>query len=401
MPTLRLTTRAVEAVQTEEGRTQTDFVDTSVAGLVLRVGAGGTKAWSLVYSHPITGRRARVKIGRFPEVTLAEARERAVVLKAEIARGNIPVRRTRQAEAPRTVEELFELYATRRLPDLASCDDVSSRLRRYVLPQIGQVALSSLAKADVIRVMDGAAELGKPTTALRIFEDLRALINFGLERDLINRSPMSGLRPPPRPPARERVLSIDELACVWARLPNAPMSGAMVTIVRLLMLTACRAGEVAGLRREEVDLPNAVWMISAGRTKNRIRHTVPLSPMALEVLRPALEATVAGPVFPNPRNAHLSIDAHAVSTAVRRSQEVIGISHWRAHDIRRSVATGLGRAGTPPVVIAHLLNHVTGTGRGTVTARYATYDYHAEKRAALENWSALLAAGVADKEGAH
>ncbi len=118
-----------------------------------------------------------------------------------------------------------------------------------------------------------------PATARLTYAALRGLFRWCIERELIEVSPCDYVKAPPRPAARDRVLTDDELRRVWqgADALGYPFSA----IIKLLMLTGQREAEVAGMRWAEIDLEAATWVIPKERTKNRREHLVDLSPEAL------------------------------------------------------------------------------------------------------------------------
>src|SRR6266540_2348571 len=115
---------------------QTDYFDESVSGLALRVTSKGTKSWSLLYGSP----RRRVTLGRYPSMSLAGARARAIEVKDGRASG--------------TIAALAETYL-RSINGLRSLREIERRLRRDVLPIIGHIPLGELHRRDVTRVIDG------------------------------------------------------------------------------------------------------------------------------------------------------------------------------------------------------------------------------------------------------
>jgi integrase len=174
------------------------------------------------------------------------------------------------------------------------------------------------------------------------------------------------------------VLSNVELGAVW----RAAGPGDFGDIVRLLILTGQRRDEVGAMWWSELDLEAAVWTIPATRTKNSRAHTVPLSPAAVQILsarvrqvgREYVFGSRAGP-FQGWSRAKAALDARVALTAP-----------WRLHDLRRSLATGLGDIGVLPHVVEALLNHLSGF-RGGVAGTYNYAAYASEKRDALNRWA--------------
>jgi integrase len=207
---------------------------------------------------------------------------------------------------------------------------------------------------------------------------------------------------------RERVLGADEVAAFWRALPDADMRESTRRILRLCLVTGQRVGEVSGMALAELDLDKTIWTIPPDRAKNKTEHVVPLSDMALGIIRDQLadNATLAARkgreapawIFPGP-GARAPVTGHAIAKAVKREEAkdrtIFGLPAFTPHDLRRTMATHMEELGVSPFIIGHVLNHVSIT-KASVTSRvYARYDYGREKREALELWAARLAGIVA------
>lgn len=134
MPKLELSDRFCQSAKAGDGR-KADFFDTTVAGLCLRVSAGGTKAWFLVYSKPGSRARAWLKLGTYPEIPLGGekgARQRARGARAKVGEGADPLVERRAREAGQTVADLVENYLARKAAARRSADEIARRLRKNV-----------------------------------------------------------------------------------------------------------------------------------------------------------------------------------------------------------------------------------------------------------------------------
>ena len=147
----------VAAVKAADGGRQ-DYFDTVTRGLVLRVAAGGRKAWCLFYTSPRDGKRARIGLGTYPAVGLAAARAKALEAAGHVVSGNDP-RRILKASAAMTVSDLARAYlADPRKLRLRTVDEIERRLRRDVLPVIGEIRIVELGRRDCQRVRAGRAQ---------------------------------------------------------------------------------------------------------------------------------------------------------------------------------------------------------------------------------------------------
>jgi integrase len=388
MPRVKLTDRFVASVKAE-GRT--DYFDAVTTGLVLRVAAGGRrKTWNAFYTAP-NGKRARVGLGAYPAVKLADARAKAIEAAGMAADGSDP--RRAKASAGMTVAGLAEAYirdpAKTRLRTL---DQIEQRLRRHVLPAIGDIRVTELARRDVRRVVEPIERAGKLVSARHTFAAIRGMLRWAVEHEYLAANPMEAMRGPEISAPRERVLTDAEIATLWKALPGLPTS--YVRILQLALITGQRLGEVSGMRRGEVHLDRAEWHLPGSRTKNKSPHVVPLSDMAADIIKAALADSAGDALFPMCRVTVSSV----VSQANKRGR--FGIPQWSAHDLRRTALTGMARLGVAPIVLGHVANHRTTTRAGVTLAVYSRYTYDAEKRQALELWAERVAAIVEGRQSA-
>ena len=337
---------------------QTDYFDVSVSGLALRVTSGGTRSWTLLYGTP----RRRVTLGRYPSLSLAGARARAIEVKDGRSAG--------------TIAALAEVYL-RSVSGLRSAPAIERRLRKDVLPIIGHIPLGELHRRDITRVLDAKSA---PIAARRVFEDLRAMVRWAVSRGDLDHNPIDGMKGPPISKPRTRVLTDDELRTLWSRLDRVSVQ--CQTVIKLCLVTGQRVGEIAGLSEDELDLVRRVWNIPASRTKNGHPHQVPLSPLALEIIG----------------EGGWSISRKYVSDTIHDHQDHFGIAQWTAHDLRRTALTGMAKLGVAPIVIGHVANHRTTTKAGITLGVYIQHEYEREKRAALELWADRLQ-GIVDGVG--
>ncbi len=407
MPVVELTDRFCRSAKGVEAK-QTDYFDEAVKGLCLTVSPGGTKTFNLIYTRPVNGKRARMKLGRYPELQLAKARERARATRAEVSEGSDPVAAKRAAAASMTVRDLVENYIGRHASTKRTADAIARRLRKNVSEVIGDIRVAELHRRDITRVIDEIKDRGAPIEANRVFEDLRAMVRWARGRGDLDENLMEGMRKPSEAVERDRVLDAPEIKTMWTALASADMRESTRNIIRLCLVTGQRVGEVCGMTRDELDLQRGVWLIPPARSKNKREHAVPLPSLALEILDEQINAidtladrkgrAASGFVFPAPGGRAPMTNA-AVSKAIKRNEGdglTLGIEPFTPHDLRRTCATRMEEIGISPFIVGHVLNHISIT-KASITSRiYARYSYEKEKREALEAWSKRLLALVGE-----
>ena len=401
MPTQELTDLFCRKAKAVEGR-QTDYFDTLTKGLCLRASPGGTRTWTLHYTKPGDGKRARLTLGRYPELSLGKARERAKDARSEVIDGTDPIAEKKAKAASQTVGDLVDNYVARHASTKRSGDEIARRLRKNVKDVIGDLKLSELHRRDITRCIDAVKDRGAGVEANRLFEDIRAMIRWAKGRGDIDDNLVDGMRRPTETKERDRALTAEEIKVMWSKLATADMYEGSRNIIRLCLLTAQRVGEVSGMCRAELNLAGRTWIIPAERSKNKREHVVPLSDAAIGVIRDQCAAveklakrmgrSVPDYVFPGP-GARAAVSGAAIAKAVKRQESkglTLGVAPWTPHDLRRTAATHMEEIGISPFIIGHVLNHVSMT-KASITSRvYARYSYDKEKREALGLWADRL-----------
>lgn len=394
-----LTARAIEQMKAE-ARVR-EVPDGGLPGLYLVVQPSGTRSFTLRYRH--VGRTRNMTLGRWPAFSLSEARETARTALRSIAEGRDPAgeKRFAKSDASTLYAEVCRLFVeldqrpanrtwkeTARLLGLRPDGDRLVAIRGSIVDQWSGRRIEDIRRRDIITALDALA--AKPATKQNTFAALRRLFNWGLARDLIAASPCTGVESPQPTPARDRVLTDDELgwfsaACDTVGPPFAPL-------FKLLCLTGQRREEVGGIRWAE--LHGNLWVIPAARVKNGREHALLLPATALGLIQnvPAIEGCPF--VFSTTGRTSLSGYSEAKrrldAAMLNRAREETGrpslrIAPWRLHDLRRTTASGMAKLGIPLPTIEKVLNHVSGSFGGIVGV-YQRHEFKAEKAAALEAW---------------
>jgi integrase len=361
------------------------------------------------------GKQRRHTIGRYPIVSLEEARDLARDALKKAKSGTDPsADRAAQTEADRerrartvsaAVADFLTLYPRYRPSTRA---EVKRLLNREVVPEVGDMPISTVGRKDIARVVNLVADRGARTTANRLFSYLQALFGWLVDRGELDTTPFINLHKPSPEHSRDRVLSDVELACVWKAADG--MSYPFGHFVQLLILTAQRRDEVAGMRRMDLDIAEQVWALPREQTKSDRTHRVPLSPLAAKIIG-TLPKHDEMLLFPATRRRkkdalaarHISgwsafkrtLDKKAHEqfrvmveriNGEKRNTGPTTIKPWTLHDLRRTVASGMAALGVAPHVVERLLNHSAGAIRG-VAAVYNRYSYVPEMRLAVEIWA--------------
>lgn len=373
-----LSAKAVEAFKPQGKRYEVH--DILCPGFSLRVFPTGRKVFTVKYRYGLTQRR--LPIGVHPRISLAEARNKALEALRLVNEGIDPAARRRQLgmNVESICGDFIRQYAR---PRNRSWREAERILQREFVAVHGQRDIRDIKRHDILELMDGAIERGAAYQANRIHSNLRKLFNWCMERGIVDVSPVIGTKPPTREQARDRVLTDDEIRAVLTAC--AKDAYPFRQFVPLLLATAQRRGEVAQMKWSEVDLDAKQWVIPADLSKNGKPHVVPLNDFALRLLAEVPRFPECDWVFTTTRRSPIS----GFSKALRHIHAESQTSEWRLHDLRRTAASGMARAGIAPHVVEKVLNHISGTISG-VAAVYNRYGYDAERREALDKWGSFL-----------
>lgn len=349
-----------------------DVWDTVMQGFGVRVSPTGRRTWFVIVRPD--GRPKRVTIGTYPAISLAEARERAGKIIRDVQLGvfEAPAETLTLGE---TVPLFVQLYAK---PKNRGWKETERLLGNF--QTLFGKPLHEIKRSYVVRVLDVMVGSGRPYSANRALSHLKKLMNWALDRGMIEVNPITGLKSPAKEHSRDRVLTDREL-CTLLTAANAE-GHPFGHLFKLLILTGQRRGEVTGMLWSEIDFEGHVWTIPAARSKNGQAHDVSLSQPVIQLLESLPRFLGSDYVLTTTGITPISGFGRAKS----RIDAAMGVTAWRIHDLRRTTASGMARLGIPPHVVEKVLNHRSGIISG-VAAVYNRYGYEKEKREALAAWA--------------
>jgi len=223
-----------------------EIFDLGYPGLALRIGHGGAKSFELFYR--VNGKLRRDTLGRWPAVSLADARNAWRKTREAIGRGETP---RRENEAPallfeNVVEEWIRRDQSKNKP--SSLYQVTRSLEVDLLPAWRGKRVDEIGKRDVIELLDNIADRGAPARARRVQSHIRRFFRWCIERDILKIDPTQAMPRVGNGKSRDRVLTDEELTRVLTAC-----SGPYGAVVRMLALTGARREEIAQLRWSEID----------------------------------------------------------------------------------------------------------------------------------------------------
>jgi integrase len=413
------TDRYLKALKPAEPGKRPIFWDAQVPQFGIRVTDKSTKenvgSFVLVARFPGSSNPAPRRIGDFPAMGLAQARQIAREWRDVIAKGVDP--KVKEAERRRaedrrradTFGAAFEAYAAERLSRLRTGAEVQKAIERYALPKWGTRPISEIRRADVKELIRGIHK-DAPVAGNRTLAYLKTFFAWAAEEELIEASPASAVKPLADEVRRDRVLSDVEIRTIWLACGEL---GAFGRAFRFMLATGQRRTECGELTWREINREARLWTLPRERAKADRSHEIPLSELAMEVIDgcPKLNdfvfttgrgATATGAATPIAgwSKAKTALDNLASeklkAIAIEQGEEVPAeIPEWHLHDLRRTCATNLAKLGVDRIVISKILNHA----EGGVTGIYDRHSRDPEKRMAMDLWGQRLQAIVSGTDG--
>jgi len=366
--------------------------DQKARGLCLRITAR-TKSWSFIYRPKGRAQQKRYTIGDYPAWSLSEARNKALALRRQVQDGGDPVAEGRASRDTLTVARFVSKSKSR----LRSWQTYESLLKRDVLPVMGDRPAGAVARAEVANLLDKVAERA-PVVANREQNTLSSVFSWAVSEGLVLTNPVLGLRKRHNEVPKERVLSDGEIRTLWHA--TAVMGPAFRDILRLILLTGQRPGEVAGIRGGEVNFEHALWTLPPERVKNKRRHLVPLTGEALTIIRKRGEGAGSGPLFITPRG-HTPTSQDVAKAFERLRQDGVFETPATPHDLRRTAATLMGRLEIDQMTIARVLNHASTTKATVTGSTFDRHTYEPQMRRALQALDAEIGRIVSGVQPPH
>lgn len=332
-------------------------------GLYLKISRTGTKTWMY---RSRTGGDQWKKLGRYPAMTLLQARNRA----AEAAGNGFVMR---------TVREAYAEYLPVLRRSYGSHGEIERRFHADILPRLGEQQLDRVTRVQVSQALQTIVARGALVAANRTLPDLKNFFAWCVEKGWINANPAREITRRSvggKEKSRERALTEDELRRFIPHLDKQTGRFSYLTrlALGLILLTGQRPSEVLGY--DERERAGCWWTIPAERTKPRRAQKVYLSPQARHLFKLAVQLAGSRPFE--------GTTHRIISKAVLRLQFD---PPFTPHDLRRTMSTRLADMGVMPHVIEKMLNHRM---EGTM-AIYNRAEYLPERQAAWRLWGRWLA----------
>jgi integrase len=373
-------------------------------GYRLHIDKGGNRRAAYIIQFRVKGTttQRKITIGDAAKISASVARDRAKEMFADITLGRDPEGKA-DAGPKITLRKAIDQYIEFKQREFEEGTYSANSMhitRLYLLGEdyfgpLHRKGLNEVTRQDVATRLNAIRLKVSDITAGRARAQLTAFYTRMMQDGVALQNPVVGTKPQAEKPERDRFLTSGaedgaegepELARLWRACDQA---GEFGRLIRLLMLTGCRRDEISELRWSEIDLDAGTIKLPAERCKNGYAHSLTLPPMAMDIIRSIPQRVGRDFVFGERGVGFTSWQ--------RKSTLNDGIAEpWVIHDIRRSVATGMGNLGVAPHVIEAVLNHVGH--RAGVSGVYNRGSYDREKRNALALWASHIESIVSDEQ---
>lgn len=351
-------------------------------GLILTVHPNGSKYWILrVY---VDGKERRRSLGKWPELSLKEARSKAHDVFKNI------VSYTPQTTGGDKFEDLAAEWLNTRMEDKkpSYVKTIKLRLNKFILPKIGEMRLNDISSAVVLQLCRDIEARGILETASRVKQIIGAVFRFAIASGKAENDPTVALAGALKTHHEQHMATItdpDKIALLISQMKNYPYD-----VVRIAMLfsiyTFARPGEVRSAEWKEIDFDNRLWKIPAEKMKMKRPHIIPLSSQVIDLLNELKKFTGRQKwLFPSARLNGRCMSENTVRVALR----TLGYSKSEIvpHGFRSMASTILNEQGWSPDVIERQLAHVE---QNKVRAAYNRAEYLDERKNMMQSWADWL-----------
>ncbi|MEZ8192072.1 integrase domain-containing protein [Vibrio sp. 1F279] len=361
-------------------------------GLRLRIKPNGSKHWLLNYYRPTNGKRANLSLGKYPDLSLANARKSIMEAKELIAQGVDPQEdRKRQQHEHKAVHEhtfinvaqkWFEIKKDSVTPDYAV--DIWRSLELHAFPSIATIPVKDIDAPLIIDLLKPIEAKGSLETVKRLSQRLNEVMNYAANCGLIKANPLTGIRAAFKKPKKENMAALKptELPELMRAIANASIKRTTRCLIEWQLYTMTRPSEASGARWCEIDLDEKVWTIPAERMKKRRDHRIPLTEQMLELLE--VIKPISGHrefVFPSDRDPKKPCNSQTANMALKR----MGFAgRLVSHGLRSLASTTLNEQGFEADLIEAALAHVDDN---QVRSAYNRTDYLERRKPMMSWWS--------------
>lgn len=356
MPRQHLTDLWIKNLKPPPPPDQIDYFDdgrASVRGLILRVSYGNTRTWRVMH-YSSSGASKTFKLGRYPVMTLAQARDAALDFLRD------PKKHTEQRVAPETFDDVVKKYLALYVHknNLRTAKVIEQRIAKYLTPRFKDFEIGSIRRRDLVELLDDIEASNGAPMAQAMLTVFKGIASWQMSRDEDYRSPIGPHMKRYQTPVRDRVLDDAEIRAFWSATGDLGVFGGMC---RVLLLTGQRRAKVNLMQWD--DIVDGVWHIRTEPNEKPNPGKIKLPQMVLDIIEAQPKFKKSPFVFSGLRGRGPFIAIGQYVEHLERRMKLIlpDMEPHTLHDLRRTFRTRLAQIGIEETLAQRCIGHVVGT----------------------------------------
>jgi len=359
--------------------------------LSVRVSEFGTITFQ--YRYRYHDKPSRIALGRYPDISLKQARDKVPELRQLLNDGFNPAVQTKRSKAAQnaTLDECIDLFMEKHVTTLR---EVSQGNYKSTLVLHGKKAFKFPVEEVTIQewfeLFDRISENHSAITARALLVKIKTCLRFCVTRGTIENSCIFNIAPKSvgrKSDPKDRVPDLDEIKEIWGGINKSKCNPTTRNALKLVILTGARISEVRLMEERDLNLKKGVWVVPKEKSKTNCKITRPLAPEALKIIKWQIDnfGDVADYIFPS-GSYKKEISTQTMNKLCRLVRTRLKMESWTAHDFRRSLSTLLSRKNIKLEVTETMLGH----SLGGIIRNYNYHDWVPEQRDAYKLWEKLI-----------
>ncbi|MBA6379679.1 MULTISPECIES: integrase domain-containing protein [unclassified Colwellia] len=383
-----LTDKAIKAYKPKDK----EYSNADGDGLYLRVKPNGSKLWIYLYKHPISKKNQSLSFGKYPDLSLANARGKRTETRELLANKFDPKEyrdkkiEEQNAVSNNTLEKISLKWFEIKKPQVTEgyAENIWNSLCTHIFTGLGNVAITDITAPLVIEQLNPLAAKGSLETVKRVCQRMNEIMVYAVNTGVIHHNTLSGIKSAFLKPTKQHLPTIlpSQLPQFLQTLNVASIKRVTRCLIEFQLHTMVRPSEAAGAKWSEINEDNRIWTIPAERMKKKKVHIVPLSDQALALLQVVkVISRNREHVFPADRDPKNHMNSQTANMAIKRMgyKDVMV-----AHGMRSLASTILNENRFDYDVIESALAH---SDKNEVRAAYNRANYLDSRKELMQWWS--------------
>lgn len=362
---------------------------TDSSGLYIVINPNGSKLWR--YRFRLDGKESVFAIGAYPDVSLAEAREKRKEARLLVQQGINPAKdraekkRQNARQNRNTFEAIAEEYLASKTISDGSIKAIHCMLKKYAYPIIGDTPITKVTPRQIMECLDVCKDKGVIVSGIYTRQHMSAVFLYAIRTMRAEVDPTLAFAGYLKRPeiTHAKAMTVEQIKAFKKSLENYNGSFVVKKAAQLLLYTAVRTIEARRAEWADIELSAAIWRIPANKMKKSRMHVVPLSSQVVELLKELHTMTGNGRLlFPNSKRPDDMLSA----TTINRALEYMGLT-ISGHDFRATLATNLSEMGYEHEYIKAQLAHAKDN---QTDAAYFHAKFITQRRQMLQDWADFI-----------